>query len=476
MRGKPAPNSSSRASLRSIPACAGETSRDCGNSLGKKVYPRVCGGNGLGLSAFALSKGLSPRVRGKLYPQQLALDHIRSIPACAGETIVGVCVLLLLQVYPRVCGGNRGATSDGMMSGGLSPRVRGKPSRPISMPGSAGSIPACAGETPQSGVIWADAGVYPRVCGGNCPGRPRCSSYPGLSPRVRGKRRPRSSTAAPERSIPACAGETTGTAFPPAVTAVYPRVCGGNYSSGVGSRPSRGLSPRVRGKPSLPVGRTTNIWSIPACAGETRRARTPKPPVEVYPRVCGGNRGGATAGRPAHGLSPRVRGKLECVDSDVQCEGSIPACAGETSRLYAKPFQAQVYPRVCGGNAGGNAGAHRRRGLSPRVRGKRLGLKAAVFAARSIPACVGNRSHCAGIITLRGLSPRVRGKHSRPMQQAPQPGSIPACAGETNGRAWPHTWPPVYPRVCGGNWRRNRPPEEKMGLSPRVRGKPMRRR
>ena len=50
-----------------------------------KVYPRVCGGTARRLTAWTSLAGLSPRVRGNLYPRLMSRVERRSIPACAGE-------------------------------------------------------------------------------------------------------------------------------------------------------------------------------------------------------------------------------------------------------------------------------------------------------------------------------------------------------------------------------------------------------
>ncbi len=70
------------------------------------------------------------------------------------------------------------------------------------------SIPACAGETDDSGVVVRAWSVYPRVCGGNAEFYNKSLFFVGLSPRVRGKPVVIAESAILERSIPACAGET----------------------------------------------------------------------------------------------------------------------------------------------------------------------------------------------------------------------------------------------------------------------------
>ena len=49
--------------------------------------------------------GLSPRVRGNPLLPALANQCRRSIPACAGEPSPSRQGLRFLRVYPRVCGG-----------------------------------------------------------------------------------------------------------------------------------------------------------------------------------------------------------------------------------------------------------------------------------------------------------------------------------------------------------------------------------
>ena len=69
-----------------------------------------------------------------------------------------------------------------------------------------------------------------------------------------------------------------------------------------------------------------------------------------------------------------------------------------------------------------------------------------------------------------GLSPRVRGNpHSGPAV-FPSIRSIPACAGEPEDHRAGQSAHGVYPRVCGGTSRPTSWPDSRKGLSPRVRG------
>ena len=85
--------------------------------------------------------------------------------------------------------------------------------------------------------------------------------------------------------------------------------------------------------------------------------------------------------------------------------------------------------------------------------------------------CGGSRLGDAAGVAGLGLSPRVRGKPVGEGRENRTPGSIPACAGEAcGGRSGPRRRT-VYPRVCGGSLPRRRSASRRWGLSPRVRGK-----
>ena len=289
VRGKPARLAAVEVRAGSIPACAGETP---GGRLGRwsaAVYPRVCGGNITIRPSNTRTKGLSPRVRGKRNAMLPKHWHIRSIPACAGETGNRRSAAPEPPVYPRVCGGNAPPRAIQRVAEGLSPRVRGKLFDAGGVPLFKGSIPACAGEAGENPAQPGMAGVYPRVCGGSHFPTLRAARQHGLSPRVRGKPSSLCAIGRPARSIPACAGEAgpSGSGFRRRV--VYPRVCGGSAKTKMIPGKGQGLSPRVRGKPLLPVP-YPQLWrSIPACAGEARWMANGRPFVKVYPRVCGGS-------------------------------------------------------------------------------------------------------------------------------------------------------------------------------------------
>ena len=129
----------------------------------------------------------------------------------------------------------------------------------------------------------------------------------GLSPRVRGSHVRPLWFLLPDGSIPACAGEPRSPRGWLVAMWVYPRVCGGAMSDLYGSFYQMGLSPRVRGSRRPGLVHLTILGSIPACAGEPGDLRSRFSTRRVYPRVCGGALADPNASGCQSGLSPRVR-------------------------------------------------------------------------------------------------------------------------------------------------------------------------
>ena len=354
-----------------------------------------------------------------------------SIPACAGEAYRRRRWRRPGSVYPRVCGGSRPGDAASTDTPGLSPRVRGKPNDGTLNRPSQRSIPACAGEAPGRRCGQMAIRVYPRVCGGSLQRSSLSGSVIGLSPRVRGKPLARPQKKHRVRSIPACAGEAWRYRGNSRQTRVYPRVCGGSAFCPSTDRVRCGLSPRVRGKRCPPAYARRAGRSIPACAGEAATSPGSAFRFRVYPRVCGGSRQRWTPAAGVAGLSPRVRGKRLTDRPQRPRRRSIPACAGEALCAPARFTPPAVYPRVCGGSIAGVSADRNPQGLSPRVRGKRYWRPFEQLGLRSIPACAGEASASPEVrISRPGLSPRVRGKLAGQAGEESAPGSIPACAGE----------------------------------------------
>ena len=192
------------------------------------------------------------------------------------------------------------------------------------------------------------------------------------------------------------------------------------------------------------------------------------------------------------GSSPRVRGKLAGALPRAPQRGLIPARAGKTSAWPRATRSPGAHPRACGENVVRACGADGWCGSSPRVRGKHLRHGIRVPRAGLIPAragktrtgaawtggeeahpraCGENRVPRVFPVAAFGSSPRVRGKPERRRRGRQPPGLIPARAGKTAGSASMYWWPRAHPRVCGENPSMMAFTVGAAGSSPRVRGK-----
>ena len=171
----------------------------------------------------------------------------------------------------------------------------------------------------------------------------------GLSPRVRGNPKRTAQDALQKRSIPARAGEPLGGAAVCSRVGVYPRACGGTDQAPGPRRSPRGLSPRVRGNPTVASFNASGKGSIPARAGEPWFERIGREGKKVYPRACGGTSMVRSMVHLLIGLSPRVRGNPQPAGPGRAPGGSIPARAGEPVRTARATTSGRVYPRACGG-------------------------------------------------------------------------------------------------------------------------------
>ena len=134
-------------------------------------------------------------------------------------------------------------------------------------------------------------------------------------------------------------------------------------------------------------------------------------------------------------------------------------------------------------------------GSSPRVRGKPMAASRAILDTRLIPAragktrmrvvrevpggahpraCGENAPAGRGLVDRLGSSPRVRGKHPQPIGPHDEEGLIPARAGKTGGDDGLGGLRWAHPRACGENLAPVLPTIADLGSSPRVRGKRVR--
>ena len=152
----------------------------------------------------------------------------------------------------------------------------------------------------------------------------------------------------------------------------------------------KGPSPRARG--ALRLGRV-NVGverTIPACAGSTSGDRVRSPGCRDHPRVRGEHGLLERLGQGCQGPSPRARGaRAPGVGVDLVA-GTIPACAGSTWRPRCARCRPRDHPRVRGEHVLRESRIEGGAGPSPRARGARRGHEQAGAGDRTIPACAGS--------------------------------------------------------------------------------------
>ena len=213
---------------------------------------------------------------------------------------------------------------------------------------------------------------HPRACGANNKPNAINDANNGSSPRMRGKLAHSRLAHAPERIIPAHAGQTC-LLFSCALGATdHPRACGANFGSTCVNRPANGSSPRMRGKPWEALVEQDPIRIIPAHAGQTSTCTVRTGNCSDHPRACGANLYLLRFASPRRGSSPRMRGKLCLVHIFHNNHRIIPAHAGQTLQHRNKGRSKTDHPRACGANFLIVFCDFLDAGSSPRMRGKHL--------------------------------------------------------------------------------------------------------
>ena len=213
----------------------------------------------------------------------------------------------------------------------------------------------------------------------------------GSSPRGRGKPLFKRIMRFYEGLIPAWAGKTVPPVTLPGYQGAHPRVGGENWFHARVSQALRGSSPRGRGKPSVRLRKCTPRGLIPAWAGKTRLGTLTTSRSRAHPRVGGEN----YLSLPFFTLFTWL----------------IPAWAGKTLGRASAPSSEPAHPRVGGENAHGHGRRHRRRGSSPRGRGKPHGARLAPGVSGLIPAWAGKTCKSNPYVLGVRAHPRVGGEN-----------------------------------------------------------------
>ena len=260
------------------------------------------------MSSLLNSRGSSPRLRGTQLNGTNPDATLRFIPAPAGNTGSVIPSALPRSVHPRACGEHKSEAPSVSKAVGSSPRLRGTQHIRTMRSSLMRFIPAPAGNTLSSFHSSLLHTVHPRACGEHAERSLAQPSAAGSSPRLRGTRALQQPAHFRARFIPAPAGNTDHALSFQNREAVHPRACGEHQGEMVSSASSTGSSPRLRGTPGCR--RPAQIWHrfIPAPAGNTHMPGVSTQAHAVHPRACGEHSSGRPRKIRASGSSPRLRG------------------------------------------------------------------------------------------------------------------------------------------------------------------------
>ena len=170
-----------------------------------------------------------------------------------------------------------------------------------------------------------------------------------------------------------------------------------------------------------------------------------------------------------------MRGKVTIAGYEVDVKGITPAYAGK--REGPKNAQSKVgdHPRVCGEKCIPLTRGHGRQGSPPRMRGK---VQLGEIDLQDIwitPAYAGKSGPCPDRVPPAGDHPRVCGeKHVDALGSVCRLGITPAYAGKSDSYTLPRPLWRDHPRVCGEKKKGGSPEKSGLGSPPRMRGKEFR--
>ena len=414
------------------------------------VHPRACGEHRGERARSICSTGSSPRLRGTHPALPRATASVRFIPAPAGNTNSAMMPPISLPVHPRACGEHSDSRPAGTVIVGSSPRLRGTL---LSLPQThltVRFIPAPAGNTRRATFSRWFPSVHPRACGEHLIRYYERAWEIGSSPRLRGTRTQSAGTPGQGRFIPAPAGNTFRSPLPLSCFSVHPRACGEHRRGRLQSRPDTGSSPRLRGtRQADPVGEAAERF-IPAPAGNTFRWRSLRRSRPVHPRACGEHQRKILLYFSRHGSSPRLRGTLNRLGQDCPDDRFIPAPAGNTGLPPCACRSPPVHPRACGEHGPFLTSLPFHFGSSPRLRGTRWRYRPPTLPRRFIPAPAGNTPDGAAGSASSPVHPRACGEHYFPLPLSSKASwFIPAPAGNTSLMSRTLRARSVHPRACG---------------------------
>ena len=317
------------------------------------------------------------------------------------------------------------------------------------------------------------------------------SSISGSSPHVRGMPACRFNNIAPDRFIPACAGNASRISATCSATPVHPRMCGERIRWYQPKSGKHGSSPHARGTPYILLYDSGNDRFIPACAGNASAGPRTSPARAVHPRMRG-ERSRKTGERaPVGGSSPHARGTRQADHLNRIVQRFIPAYAGNATTLHRPHFWNSVHPRIRGERKTSDLCKQHPDGSSPHTRGTLRGGDRMRGHTRFIPAYAGNAQSpgrtieglpvhprirrerivaSARNLKPNGSSPHTRGTPRQPAARGRETRFIPAYAGNATRSSLSPLNISVHPRIRGERPSTSSLGSRNAGSSPHARG------
>ena len=191
--------------------------------------------------------GSSPRARGTPIATNSHDASVRLIPAGAGNTLNHQLPITQRGAHPRGRGEHWIGDRWRDMANGSSPRARGTHLHGNHVRVREGLIPAGAGNTSQQYHAPASNKAHPRGRGEHIVMHDLHATPSGSSPRARGTLPNIRTISNPRRLIPAGAGNTMAWTWPTCQLRAHPRGRGEHTAPTAALYPLRGSSPRARG-------------------------------------------------------------------------------------------------------------------------------------------------------------------------------------------------------------------------------------
>ena len=192
-----------------------------------------------------------------------------------------------------------------------------------------------------------------------------------------------------------------------------------------------GSSPLTRGKRGELLPRGGGRGLIPAHAGKTSMVSARPPPSGAHPRSRGENVSPRPSPPSEAGSSPLTRGKRHEPREGRAGRGLIPAHAGKTRSRLGAVTSSRAHPRSRGENFPARTSTYLPAGSSPLTRGKRQSVACNTGTSGLIPAHAGKTRHTALLKRLTRAHPRSRGENiDREVRKMITSGSSPLTRGK----------------------------------------------